>query len=65
MIKWTLICLQILQYANTSLSVCADPYAYACDNFEREYMDHEAFGLIRGEWNYKANEQYNGEKGGH
>lgn len=24
-------------------------------------MDHEAFGLIKGEWNYKTNEEYNGE----
>lgn len=39
---------------------CKNAYNWACGKFEDEYAEHNLYGMIGGEWNVKANTDYEG-----
>lgn len=52
--------LQILLWANTSVDACHQPYDWACGKFESDHYEHSMHGVFGGEWNVKAQADYDG-----
>ncbi|XP_037927153.1 protein gone early isoform X2 [Hermetia illucens] len=49
---------QMLIWTNLSADPCQDAYKWACGKFDEEYSKHSFYGYNKGEWNFKAYQEY-------
>lgn len=51
----------MLIWTNLSADPCQDAYKWACGKFDEEYSKHSFYGYNKGEWNFKAYQEYKGK----